>query len=139
MIYLLDSPNSITPQQLKGFFVGWPNPPSAATHMRILRGSYAVVLAVDDATQQVAGFITAISDGVLSAYISLLEVLPSYQGQGVGSLLMERMLARLAHLYAVDLLCDFGLQSYYARFDIRPATGMMVRNYARQSGTDHAS
>jgi ribosomal protein S18 acetylase RimI-like enzyme len=134
VLYLLDNPNSITPTQLKGFFVGWPNPPSAETHLRILQGSYAVVLALDATTQQVVGFITAISDGVLSAYIPLLEVLPTYQGQGVGNLLMTRMLTRLAHLYAVDLLCDAELQSYYARFNMQPAVGMMARNYARQSG-----
>ncbi len=113
-------------------------PPSPETHLRILHGSDAVGLAIDDTTQQVVGFITAISDGVLSAYIPLLEVLPAYQGQGIGQLLVERMLARLADLYAVDLLCDVDMQSYYARFDMRPATGMKVRNYARQSGAEAA-
>lgn len=134
MIRLLDATEGITLEQLKGFFVGWPSPPSPATHLRLLENSYAVVLAVDDATAQVVGFVTAISDGVLSAYIPLLEVLPAYQGQGIGGRLVERMLARLAHLYSVDLLCDVELQTYYARFGMRPATGMMMRNYARQSG-----
>ena len=39
------------------------------------------MLARDDAGR-VVGFVTAISDGVLSAYIPLLEVLPEYQGAG---------------------------------------------------------
>jgi GNAT superfamily N-acetyltransferase len=34
------------------------------------------------------------------------EVLPAWQGQGIGRQLLERMLARLATLYAIDLLCD---------------------------------
>lgn len=130
MIHFLDKPDSITPEQLKGFFVGWPNPPAPETHLRILQGSAAVVLAFDDATQQVVGFITAISDGVLAAYIPLLEVLPAYQGQGIGTQLVERMLAQLAHLYMVDLLCDAALQPFYARLGMHPAPGMMVRNYA---------
>jgi GNAT superfamily N-acetyltransferase len=134
MIRYLDNADSITPKQLQGFFVGWPNPPSPATHLRLLRQSAAIVLAVDEATAAVVGFINAVSDGVLCAYIPLVEVLPAWQGQGIGRQLIERMLARLATLYAIDLLCDAELQPFYARLGMRPATGMMVRNYARQSG-----
>ena len=126
----------ITPEQLQGFFVGWPNPPSPATHLRILQGSAVVELAIDDRTGQVVGFINAISDGVLAAYVPLLEVLPAYQGQGIGATLVARLLARLEQLYAVDLLCDADLQPFYARLGMRPAIGMMVRHYDRQSGAD---
>ena len=124
----------ITPERLQGFFVGWPNPPSPATHLRLLAGSDYVELAVDADTGQVVGFITAISDGVLAAFIPLLEVLPAYQGQGIGATLVARLLARLDHLYMVDLLCDADVQPFYARLGMRPATGMMVRHYDRQAG-----
>ena len=118
---------------LDGFFVDWPKPPSAAAHLRILEGSYLVWLAVDESTGKVVGFINAISDGVMSAYIPLLEVLPEYQGRGIGSELVRRMLDSLKDLYMVDVLCDGHLQEYYARFGMRSATGAMVRNYDRQS------
>jgi ribosomal protein S18 acetylase RimI-like enzyme len=124
----------ITPERLRGFFVGWPQPPSPATHLRLLAGSDYVELAVDADAGQVVGFITAISDGVLTAYIPLLEVLPAYQGQGIGATLVHRMLDKLGHLYAVDLLCDADVQPFYARLGMRPATGMMVRHYDRQAG-----
>ncbi|WP_373604601.1 hypothetical protein [Bhargavaea cecembensis] len=62
----------ITPDMLEGFFVGWPDTPGCGTHLRLLRQSSHVVLAVDSDRRQVAGFITAVSDGVLSAYIPLL-------------------------------------------------------------------
>ena len=124
----------ITADRLKGFFVGWPNPPTPATHLRILQGSDCIELAVDASTSQVVGFVNAISDGVLVAYVPLLEVLPAYQGQGIGATLVERLLARLEHLYAVDLLCDADVQPFYARLGMRPATGMMVRLYDRQFG-----
>ncbi|HYG59548.1 MAG TPA: GNAT family N-acetyltransferase [Symbiobacteriaceae bacterium] len=135
MITYVASPSGLTPDQLHGFFVGWPNPPSAETHLRLLLQSSHVVLALDSETARVAGFITAISDGVLSAYIPLLEVLPQYQGQGIGQELTRRMLAQLKGLYMVDLLCDPELQPFYARLGMHQATGMMLRNYDRQSGT----
>ena len=134
MIRYTDELEGISADQLHGgFFVGWPNPPSAETHLNILQSSYAIVLALDT-TNQVVGFINAISDGVLSAYIPLLEVLPEYERQGIGSELTRRMLARLSDLYMVDLLCDDDLQPFYARLGLTPATGMLMRNYANQSG-----
>jgi len=102
MIDWRDSLDGFTPDRLTGFFVGWPNPPDPETHLRILRHSDAVVLAVDEATGQVAGFITAITDHVITAYIPHLEVLPDYQDQGIGRELVVRMVARLRDLYAID-------------------------------------
>ncbi len=129
-----DSTDGISPDKLRGFFVGWPNPPAPETHLRILNGSDAVVLARDDATGAVVGFITAISDGVSCAYIPHLEVLPDYQGRGIGSELARRMLEKVSRLYMIDLLCDPDVQPFYARLGMRPATGMLIRNYDRQSG-----
>ena len=108
----LTSAAGITSVQLTGFFQGWPNPPSPETHLRLLQQSNYVVLAVDDDTRQVVGFVTAVSDGVLSAYIPLLEVLPAYRSAGVGSELMRCLLDQLGHLYMVDLLCDPELQPF---------------------------
>ena len=82
-------------------------------------------------SDQVVGFVTAISDGVLSAYISLLEVLPEFQGRGIGSELMRRLLDQLKGLYMVDTLCDVDVQAYYARFGMQRATGMRIRRYDR--------
>ena len=48
-------------------------------------------------------FAQAVSDGVLSAFVPLLEVLPEYQGRGLGRAVLERLLAQLEGLYAVDL------------------------------------
>ncbi len=130
----LTSADTITAQQLHGFFAGWPNPPSPETHLAILRRSDAVVLAVDEETGQVVGFINALSDGVLCAFIPLLEVLPAYQGRGIGQELVRRLLAQLGDLYAVDLMCDADMQPFYARLGLQPAQGMMLRRYDRQGG-----
>lgn len=137
MIWYCESADDLTAADLQGFFVGWPNPPAPETHLRLLRGSSHIVLARDGEMEQggaVVGFITAVSDGVLSAYIPLLEVLPEYQDRGIGSELVRRMVDRLSNYYMVDLLCDTELQPYYERFAMRRATGMMLRNYDRQAG-----
>lgn len=130
----LTSADTITADQLHGFFIGWPNPPSPETHLAILRRSAAVVLAVDEETGQVVGFINALSDGVLSAFIPLLEVLPVCQGHGIGSELVRRLLTLLGDLYAVDVMCDADVQPFYARLGMQPAQGMMLRRYDRQGG-----
>lgn len=72
--YLTDL-DGVTAAQLRGFFDGWPDPPTPETHLRILRGSATVVLAVDTETGCVVGFVTALSDGVLSAYPPLCRAL----------------------------------------------------------------
>lgn len=85
------------------------------------------MLAVDTATGQVVGFVTALTDGVLSGFIPLLEVLPAYQGRGIGQALMQRMLARLEHLPNVDLLCDPDVVPFYERFGMKGVAGMVLR------------
>lgn len=124
----------ITPAMLTEFFVDWPNPPSPETHLRILAGSHSIVLAIDDETSRVIGFINAISDGVLTAYIPLLEVLPAYQSLGIGSDLVRRMVEQLRDLYAIDLLCDDDVVPFYEQLGFMGGTGMSRRNYEHQSG-----
>jgi|SRR3982074_1909792 ribosomal protein S18 acetylase RimI-like enzyme len=126
MVTYRPSAVGVTADQLEGFFEGWPKPPTTHTHLEILRGSDHVVLAVDPV--RVVGFITAISDGVLSAYIPLLEVLPDYRQQGIGSELVRQMLEKLRGFHTVDLVCDPELQGFYARFGMKPYTAMIIRN-----------
>ena len=80
------------------------------------------------------GFITAITDKTLAAYIPFLEVLPDYQKKGIGKELIVQILEILKDYYMVDLLCDPELQSFYENLGMRKATGMMCRNYDKQSG-----
>ena len=95
-----------------------------------------VVLAVDDETGKVVGFIKAISDGILSAYIPLLEVLRPYRGRGIGTELMRRMLDELKGLYMVDLCCDPEMQGFYQRFGMQATVGMIMRNCDWQPGAE---
>lgn len=133
MIYK-NSIDGISADMLKGFFVGWPNPPNIDTHLKLLQNSSKVVIALDNKTNQVIGFITAISDEVLSAYIPFLEVLPEYKSKGVGKELVRRMLTELENTYMVDLCCDDDLVSYYEDLNMVKTNGMILRNYKMQSG-----
>lgn len=134
MIKYQYSIKNVDPAMLQGFFVDWPNPPAPKTHLRLLKNSDMAVLAIDTETRRVIGFITAISDGVLSCYIPFLEVLPAYQNRKIGQTLVRKMLQKLKTLYMIDLMCDKKLQGFYKRFKMQPSTGMIFRNYKNQSG-----
>jgi ribosomal protein S18 acetylase RimI-like enzyme len=126
-IAYVETLDGVEAEHVHGFFVGWPERPSPERHLAVLRGSDHVVLARDG--ERVVGFATAISDGVLSAFIPLLEVLPEYQGLGIGSELMRLMLERLESLYMVDLCCDAELEPFYARLGLETLDrGMGLRN-----------
>jgi len=126
VVYTTDV-TGLSPAELEGFFVDWPSPPSPERHLEILKGSDNVVLARDGEGGRVIGFVTAISDGVLSAFIPLLEVLPERQGQGIGSELVRRILAELEDFYMVDLVCDPELEPFYRRFEMMLLSSMGVR------------
>lgn len=119
-----------------GFFQGWPNPPSEEKHREILEKSYKSIVAVDEKNNKIIGFINVISDGILSTYIPLLEVLPEYRNQNIGSELVRRMLEELRDFYMIDLCCDENLQSFYEKFGMIKSQGMIYRNFQYQCGRE---
>ena len=121
---------SLSAIQLGGFFVGWSNHPTPEVHLNILRNSFAVWIALDD--ERCVGFINAISDKVFYAYIPLLEVLPKYQGKGIGRELIRRMLTNLKDMYAIDICCDEEIVPFYTKIGFSKCNGMVKRNYANQ-------
>lgn len=127
MIEYTLSVDGVKAEDLAGFFVGWPSPPTAERHLELLRGSSHVVLATEGS--RIVGFVSAISDGVLSAYIPLLEVLPEHQGRGIGTELVRRLLRELGDLYMIDLCCDEDIVPFYERLGLqRWDAGMGIRN-----------
>ena len=118
-------PVEATAADLAGFFFGWPRPPAPDRRVALLRGASHGVLAW--AGDRLVGFVTALSDGVLMAYVPLLEVLPEYQGRGIGTALVERVLAEIGDLYGVDVCCDEDLVPYYERFGFQRVAGMVLR------------
>ena len=129
MIEYVDDPSGLTADRLRGgFFEGWPSPPSPERHLAHLRGAEVAIMAVDAASGNVVGFVTAIGDGTLVAFVPLLEVLPAWRGRGIGSELVRRMLDRLGDRYSIDLVCDPELVPFYERLGGTVGKAVMWRN-----------
>ena len=135
-IEYFDNLDGIDPDQIEGFFVGWPKPPSSLTHINILKQSSLFIVAVDiEKGRQVVGFINCLTDGILTAYIPLLEVLPTHQGSGIGKELVQRLLDRLGPIYMTDIVCDSELQPFYERFGFESYSAMIRRKFECQNGS----
>ena len=72
---------------------GWPVPATPVCE-RALNNSLMGAIAVKEG--QTIGMGRVVGDGVLWNYIQDLIVLPAYQRQGIGRLLLNAMMARLA-------------------------------------------
>ena len=64
------------------------------------------------------GFIDSVSNGVTDAYIQDLIVRPDYQGKGIGTDLMKKMIASLKekHIYMISVIFEESLKPFYDRF-----------------------
>ncbi len=91
-------------------------------HRRAFLNSYAVVFLRDG--ELLIGFGRAISDGAYQAAVYDVAVLPPYQRQGLGTLIMERLLARITNCNVI-LYANPGREDFYLKLGFRPMrTGM---------------
>ena len=67
---------------------------------------------------QLVGFVDSVSNGVTDAYIQDLIVRPDYQGKGIGTDLMKKMIASLKekHIYMISVIFEESLKPFYDRF-----------------------
>lgn len=112
---------------MAGFFVGWPNPPSEQTLRQLLVNSPYRALAIKDG--QLIGFATGLSDGVLFSFLTCLEVLPDFQGNGLGKRLVEHLLEVMPRVYTVDLVCDPDVQGFYQKCGFIPYSSAIIRRH----------
>ncbi len=120
--------------KIENFFVGWKNKPSEEILRKSIMNSDYIVIAIDIKNQCLAGYITAISDNTLSAYIPFLEVAPQYQKKGIGKNLVKKIIDQLENLYMIDVVCDNNLAGFYEKAGFRSWHSMIKRNYINQSG-----
>ena len=64
------------------------------------------------------GYIDSVSNGVTDAYIQDLTVHPAYQGKGVGTELMNKMIKYLKEqgIYMISVVFEKALRPFYERF-----------------------
>lgn len=122
-------------EDLTGFFVGWPHPPSLDERLEILRAADEVVVC-RTAQGAVVGFATAITDHRFAAYIPLVEVLPEHQGRGIGSQMVTAMLEQLRSCYMIDLVCDDDVVPFYERLGGTRLNAVAWRNHDRLPAAD---
>lgn len=121
----------VTEEMLIGFFEGWKTKSVVNRHLQMLRGSDKVVLAIEESGRHVVGIINALCDGVNSAFIPMLEVVPKYRKQEIGRELVRRMLEELKEYPCIDLACEPEMQPFYEKCGMRRSTGMMIREHSR--------
>lgn len=71
---------------------------------------------------------TVLTDGLIAAHITLLEVLPGYQRRGIGTELVRRMLDSLGPLAMIDALCDEEILPFYRSFGVTRVVGVAWRD-----------
>jgi len=122
-------PSAVVPSDLLPFFDPWPVAPALDRRLAALRGADLAVLAYDD--DRLVGFATGLTDGALIGHLSLLEVVPSHRGRGIGSALVGALGTSFASLYGVDLCCDEDVAPFYERLGFSRVVGMVRRHPER--------
>ena len=76
---------------------------------------YHIAVYEDD---KMVGYIDSVSNGVTDAYIQDLMVHPDYQGKGLGTELMNQMIAYLKEnrIYIISVVFEESLKPFYDRF-----------------------
>lgn len=123
---LQSSPSYYRPTDQEAFFEGWLVKPSYELVMKHFEASHPLFLLNENS--DVVGFISALTDHALYAFIALLEVRKSERGKGYGKYLVAEMLKSLEGIYAIDLVCDADLETFYEPLGFAKHSAMIQRN-----------
>lgn len=117
----------LRPEQAVGFHKNWALTVAPEKLISMWKGSEYVLLAMED--NRVIGYLAVIGDGQLFAFITSIEVLEEYRGQGIGTKLLKRAFEHYQDRYALDLLCDESVVPFYEKLRMTRVVGMCRRNY----------
>jgi ribosomal protein S18 acetylase RimI-like enzyme len=103
----------------------WTAARSAEAVDRMIEGSDVLVGLVDSASDRLAGFARAITDGVFLAVVLDVIVAPDVRGLGHGARVMDELLARpeLADVDSIELVCQPELVEFYRRWGFTDRVG----------------
>lgn len=119
-----------TAEQLERLFlsVEWESGRFPEKLKRAMDNSAAVFTAWDG--DSLIGLANALDDGALTAYVHYLLVDPAYQGQGIGTTLLELMKKKYADYFHFFLLAEHeDLVGYYERTGFEKEHGVSAMKY----------
>ena len=96
-----------------------------------LMTSYYHIAVYEDG--KLVGYIDSVSNGVTDAYIQDLMVHPDYQGKGLGTELMNQMIAYLKEnrIYIISVVFEESLKPFYDRFGFSSMLCGQMETYSR--------
>lgn len=114
MTYIFNKPVSVKALADLRESVGW-NRMESEYKNPLLTSYYHIAVYEKEA---LIGYIDCVSNGVTDAYIQDLMVRPDYQGRGIGTDLMEKMIDYLKnkHIYMISVVFDESLKALYKKF-----------------------
>ncbi len=123
----------VIPDELDCFFQNWKSPPPSETKGKLLDRSDLIVTARENG--KLIGFLAAISDGAMHAFITLVEVLEGYQGKGIGKNLMKLATSHFKGHYDIVLITDPEKRPFYERLGFNEICGMHIRDFTYGKGS----
>lgn len=124
--------DSVIPDELDSFFQNWKSPPSREIKGKLLDGSDLIITARENG--KLISFLTAISDGTMHAFITLVEVLELHQGKGIGKHLIKLAISHFKGYYDIVLITDPDKGAFYKKFGFNEIYGMHIRDFKYGKG-----
>ncbi len=116
----------IPPRSIRELYdhVGWSRPASEEDLADVL-GSGPAVGAWDG--EALVGFVRALSEGHLAAYVEDVMVREGYRGSGLGEELMARLLTEVGEVANVSLFCEPPVVRFYERSGFRRTSYVLMQ------------
>ena len=103
---------------------GWSSGEKPDRVLTAMRNSDCVLTA--SVSGRLIGLVNALSDKALVVYYPHLIVHPDFHGQGVGTALMRRMLAKYADMHQQMLVAEGPAVEFYRGLGFEPAEGTLA-------------
>ena len=116
----------ISPEALRALYdhVGWYRPGSDAEYSVVLDSSLAFGAWTGG---DLVGSLRALSDGHFAAYVEDVMVHARYRHQGIGRMLMQRLLDELGTIGTVNLICSPEIAPFYAELGFQQYDFVVMR------------
>ena len=114
-------------RELDRFFQNWKSPPSSKIRTKLLAGSDLIITAREN--KKLVGFLTAITDRAMHAFITLIEVLKTHQAQGIGSHLVKLAISHFRGYYDIVLITDPDKGKFYKKLGFSEIYSLHIRDF----------